>query len=320
MKRSYLYFLPLKVRCAAIAYMNTRKLDLNLLLALEALLTERNVTRAAKRLNLSQPALSTQLARLRSLFGDQLFVPTSRGMLPTARALELQDPVRDALDRMRVIVGSKDAFDPTESRLSFSLAGTDYMQVAVLLPFLLGLRTVAPKFRVMVRVSDSRIMTGELERGEADLAFLQPERVDGALRSQLLLEEEYVGVARKGSVPPGSMTLDRFASASHVIVSPRAEGFRGATDAALEKVGRERQVCLAVSSFVFLIETVSRSDMLAMAPRRLAACYNDRIDVFDAPVPVPSFSISMVWHDRTHEHPGHQWLRKQLVEFCAGPG
>src|ERR1700761_792084 len=125
--------------------MDTKKLDLNLLQALEALLAERNVTRAARRLNLSQPALSTQLARLRAMFGDELFVPTSRGVLPTARALDLQQPLREALDRLRGVVDSGNEFDPASSRMTFSLAGSDYMQVAVLLPFLLGLRSEAPR-------------------------------------------------------------------------------------------------------------------------------------------------------------------------------
>jgi DNA-binding transcriptional LysR family regulator len=299
--------------------MDTKKLDLNLLLALEALLTERNVTRAARRLNLSQPALSTQLARLRTLFADELFVPTSRGVLPTARALELQQPLRDALDRLREVVKPANTFDPAASPLSFSFAGTDYMQVAVLLPFLLELRSEAPDLRAQVRLSDSRTITSELEQGDADIAFLQPERVDGALRSQLLLEEKYVGIARKGSLGGRSMSLKRFLTANHVIVSPRGEGFRGPTDAALEKSGHERKVCFAVSSFIFLVEAVANSDLLAMAPKRLALLHADKLDMFEAPVTVPGFSISMIWHDRTHHHAGQMWLRQRLLDFCLVP-
>lgn len=310
--------MKLKDECTVINHMDTKKLDLNLLLALEALLAEHNVSKAAKRLNLSQPALSTQLTRLRALLGDQLFVPTSRGMLPTARALELQDPLRDALDRVRLIVRNEDAFNPSTSRLSFSFASSDYMQVAVLLPFLLELRSSAPDVLAKVSLSDSRTIREELERGDADLAFLQPERVDGSLRSQSLFEESYVGVARKHTVPEGVMTLERFLAANHVIVTPRSEGFRGATDAALQRIGRERHVGLAVSSFLFLIEAVTRSDLIALAPRRLAVLYRDRVDLFEPPIQVPGFSISMIWHDRTHQHSGNRWLRERLAQFCMG--
>ena len=297
--------------------MDTKKLDLNLLQALEALLAERNVTRAAKRLNLSQPALSTQLARLRAMFGDELFVPTSRGVLPTARALDLQQPLREALDRLRGVVDSGNEFDPASSRMTFSLAGSDYMQVAVLLPFLLGLRSEAPRLRTRVLLSDSRTVASELEQGDADVAFLQPELVNGALRSQPLFVERYVCIARRGLLAPGSMTLDRFLAADHVVVSPRAEGFRGPTDTALEALGRERNVCFAVSSFVFLIEAVSKSDLIAVAPRRLALANADKLDLFDAPLAIPDFAIAMIWHDRTHQHPGHRWLRQRLTEFCV---
>ncbi|MBV9559758.1 MAG: LysR family transcriptional regulator [Bradyrhizobium sp.] len=301
--------------------MDTEKLDLNLLEALEALLAERNVTRAAKRLNLSQPALSSRLTRLRSMFGDELFVPTSRGVLPTVRALELQQPLREALDRLRVILGTRNEFEPASSRMSFALAGSDYVQVAILLPFLLELRSEAPRLRARVLFSDSRTVASELEQGDADVAFLQPERVNGALRSQLIFIERYVCIARKGSLASERMTLDRFLAADHVVVSPRAEGFRGATDAALEALGCERNVCFAVSSFVFLIEAVSKSNLIAVAPRRLALANADKLDLFDAPLAIPDFSIAMIWHDRTHQHPGHRWLRQRLADFCSfAPG
>ncbi len=296
--------------------MDTRKSDLNLLLAFEALLAERNVTKAAKRLNLSQPALSAQLARLRSLFADELFVPTSRGVLPTARALELEDPLRETLERARVLIGSRDVFNPEESRLSFALGGSDYVQIAVLLPFLLLLHAEAPNLRARLCLNDSRTAGTDMAKGELDLSFLQPKRVEGNLRSQVLFQENYVGIARKGSLQNGAIDMERFLAASHVIVSPRSEGYRGPTDTALATLGFERDVCFAVSSFVVLIDAVATSDLLAMAPRRLALANLNRVDVFDPPLAVPGFSIAMVWHDRTHHHSGHRWLRQRLSDFC----
>jgi len=246
----------------------TTKLDLNLLLALEVLLAERNVTRAAKRLNISQPALSSQITRLRALFGDPLFLPTSRGVLPTARALEMQAPLREALDQLRMVIGQGQAFEPASAAMTFAVSGTDYLQIAVLLPFLLQLRSEAPAIRLMVRLGDSRTAAAELERGDVDVAFLQPENVSAGLRSMEVFQERYVGIVRKGSLPTGSMDIDEFTRAGHVIVSPRAEGFAGPTDDALATIGRQRRVLLAVSSFVFLIEAVAQSDLLALAACR----------------------------------------------------
>lgn len=298
--------------------MDDKRLDLNLLLALEALLAELNVTRAARRLNLSQPALSAQLSRLRVIFGDPLLIPTSRGMLPTAMATDLEAPLRLALDQARALINRAHAFDPASATMTFSISASDYMQVAIVLPFLLQLNCEAPGLRVIVRLGDIRVAAAELERGDVDVAFVQSGDVEGRdLRCHDVLSERYIGIARKNAVEGGVMTLDRFMGARHIIVSPRAEGFSGPTDEALAAVGLTRQVAFAVSSFVFLIEAVSRCDLLALAPERLVARYPDRVDTFAPPIPVPGFNIAMVWHDRTHAHPARAWLREQITAFCA---
>jgi DNA-binding transcriptional LysR family regulator len=297
--------------------MDTRRLDLNLLLALDALLSERNVTRAAKRLNLSQPALSAQLARLRTHFGDQLFTPTSRGVLPTAAAEELRTPVRRALDEARRVFDQGRSFDPATAAFTFTVSSSDYMQASVLLPFLLALNEIAPNVRMMARLGVGRATRAELERGGLDLAFVQAGGPDVAgVRSSLVLEENYIGIARRGGATERSMTLERFVSARHVIVSPAGDGFSGPTDEALAALGLTRTVSFAVSSFVTLVEAVSRSDLLAVAPERLASRYSDRLDMFEPPVAVPGFGIAMAWHDRTHGHPAHRWLRDRLATFC----
>lgn len=299
--------------------MDDKKIDLNLLLALEALLAELNVTRAAKRLNLSQPALSAQLSRLRGVFGDELLIPTSRGVLPTAMALELQVPLRKTLDQMRELVSNARSFDPSTASVTLTISASDYMQIAILMPFLLKMHLVAPNVRVMVRqLQDSQMVRTELERGLIDIAFLQSEGLEETdLRRKAVLFERYIGIARKGSIEERPMPIDRFIQSRHIIVSPRAEGFKGSTDEALAAVGLARKVAFAVSSFMFMIEAVSQCDLLAVAPQRLAERYSDRIDMFAPPVPVAGFGIDMVWHDRTHNHPARIWLRTQLEEFCA---
>lgn len=298
--------------------MDDKKLDLNLLLALEALLAELNVTRAAKRLNLSQPALSAQLARLRAVFGDELLIPTSRGMLPTAMATELQTPLRHALDQTRALVSGARAFDPSSAEMVFSISCSDYMH-AVMLPALLSINEIAPGVRIMVRqLRDGATIRAELERGDVDVAFVLSEYVENTdLRSLDVLTERYIGIARKNSLPSADMTLDQFVARRHIIVSPRGEGFVGPTDDALAARNMTRKVAFAVSSFIFLFEAVSNSELIALAPERLARRYADRVDLFEPPIPVAGFRVAMAWHDRTNDHPGRIWLREQLATFCA---
>lgn len=299
--------------------MDDKRIDLNLMLALEALLAEQNVTRAARRLRLSQPALSAQLSRLRDLFGDELLRPTSRGVVPTAMAREMDGPLRLALDQVRDVVARSRTFDPLTSTATLTIAASDYMQVGVLLPFMTELPRIAPGVRLMVSlVHDSRAVAASLERGDIDVAFLQrTDVIDGGLHRTDMFEEHYVGVARKGSVDGAGMTMERFTSARHILVSPRAEGFSGATDAALSAVGASRHVAFAVSSFLVMLETIAQSDLIGMVPARLAKRFEDRVDTFIAPVDVEGFCMSMVWHDRTHTHPARRWLRERLMDFCG---
>jgi DNA-binding transcriptional LysR family regulator len=299
--------------------MDTKRLDLNLLLALDALLAERNVTRAARRLNLSQPALSAQLARLRTLFDDQLFTPTSRGVLPTAAAEELREPLRRALDEVRGVLDRGRRFDPATAEVTFTIGSSDFMQVGVLLPFLLSITADAPGVRVMAKLSGGPARRAALESGEMDLVFAQAGEPDVPhFRSSRVLQENYVGVARSGRAPGGTMSLDRFTAERHIIVSPAGDGFAGPTDDALGRLGLKRTVSFAFSSFVTLIEAVADSDLIALAPARLARRYADRLDLFEPPLQVPGFGIAMVWHDRTHDHPAHRWLRDRLQAFCEG--
>jgi len=152
--------------------MDSKRIDLNLLLTLDALLSERNVTRAAARLSLSQPAVSARLNRLRDLFADPLLVPAQRGMIPTSRALELWDSLHEALEGVRAVVAEKARFDPTSEELVVSIAASDYVQYAVLMPLALALKHEAPGIRLAWRLLDGRLLAGQAERGDVDLAIM----------------------------------------------------------------------------------------------------------------------------------------------------
>lgn len=294
-------------------------LDLNLLTALEALLAERNVTRAARRLNLSQSALSAQLARLRVLLGDPLLLPAQRGMIPTQRALDLQEPLHRALEQVRAVVAVGTAFDPATSALTVSIAATDYIQYAVLMPLVVALTREAPGMRLAFRVLDAAALPSQMERGEVDMALMTPDTVPDHLRLRPLFEERYVAVVRHGHPGVGAvLDLENFCALGHILVSPDGGGFSGATDAALAAHGRARRVAVSAASFLIVPEMVERSDLIAMVPERLVRDRGDRLRVLEPPLPVPGFAIALAWHDRSNAHPAQRWLRSRLQQMCGG--
>lgn len=293
-------------------------IDLNLLVALDALLAERNVTHAARRLNLSQPALSAQLARLRQLFGDPLLLPAQRGMIPTQRALDLQEPLRRALEEVRGVLVAGSTFDPAAADLTVSIAASDYGQYAVLMPLAVALAGEAPGLRLAFRTLDAANLAGQMERGEVDLALMTPQTAPDRLRMRILFEERYVAIARRDHPAIGAgLDLDTYCSLDHVVVSPQGGGFAGPADAALAAHGRVRRVALSAAGFLIVPELVERSDMVALVPERIARDRADRLQVFEPPVPVPGFGLALVWHDRTSDHPAQRWLRARLR--AAGP-
>lgn len=294
-------------------------LDLNLLTALEALLAERNVTRAARRLNLSQSALSAQLARLRVLLGDPLLLPAQRGMIPTQRALDLQEPLHRALEQVRAVVAVGTAFDPATSALTVSIAATDYIQYAVLMPLVAALTREAPGMRLAFRVLDAAVLASQMERGEVDMALMTPDTVPDQLRLRKLFDERYVAVVRPGHAGVGAaLDLESFCALGHILVSPDGGGFSGATDAALAAHGRARRVAVSAASFLIVPEMVERSDLIAMVPERLVRDRGGRLRVLEPPLPVPGFAIALAWHDRTNAHPAQRWLRTRLHQMCGG--
>jgi DNA-binding transcriptional LysR family regulator len=302
------------VLCVGIIFMDIKKIDLNLLIALEALLAERNVSRAARRLNLSQPALSAQLNRLRALFADPLFSPAQRGVIPSARALELEAPLRAALDQLRTVVAGHTPFDPSTADLTITIAASDYAQTVILAPLVAALKHEAPALRMSLRSLQGAELYQEAEAGIVDCALITPQTAPDRLRARPVMEERY-GLALRVGHPAVKkpMTLDTFCALDHVIVSPRGGGFRGATDDALDGIGRKRRVALSVSSFLVALEAVATSDMIAVVPERLVKRHADRLKILEPPLTIPGFSLSLVWHERTHAHPAHKWFRDRLA-------
>lgn len=285
-----------------------RTLDLNLLKTLDALLDERNVTRAAQRLSLTQPAVSGMLNRLRDYFDDPLFVRTPHGIVPTLRARAMAAPIKQILSDINILLKPAQ-FDPLTETLTFTVAATDYALKAVIVPFIAALRARAPGIRVRVVPVEPEQLTTQFEQGKIDLALLTPDSTPDNLHNRPLYNEEYVCLMRHDHPDAHqALTLDRFCALEHVLVSYKGENFWGVTDDALADVGRKRQIGLSVSSFLVLPDILAISEMIAVVPARLA--YTDpRMHVVSPPLPIAGFTKSMAWHERTHRDAAHQWLR-----------
>ncbi len=296
--------------------MDTKNVDLNLLVALETLLAERNVTRAAKRLNISQPALSARLNRLRVLFNDPLLVPNRRGMNVTERALSLQEPLRQALDSVRGVVTDQRAFDPKTESASLTVAGSDYAHHAYLLPLVDALRYEAPGIRFAWSHLNFETFDAQLERGEIDFLLMPPKAASDRLRFRHLLDERYVVITRMNHPRVGrQLTLSKFCSLEHIVRSPSGGGFSGPTDEALEARNRTRNVVLSVPSWLIIPQIVRSTDLVAVVPERLVAYQNDELDIFELPLPVRGFAVAMLWHDRVGESQIHLWFRNRIAEL-----
>ena len=293
---------------------NLHKLDLNLLLTLNALLIERNVTRAAQRLHLSQPSVSVQLGKLRAAFDDPLLLPGPRGMLPTARALGLLAPLQAALAQLEQVLQPEAAFDPLTAEVEWKLAAADATESAILLPLLPTLRASAPRSRMAVFDAVPSRMASQLESGLVDLGFLAQEEAPPALRHRVLFSEHYVLAGRIDH--PALQTapdLDRFCALEFVVVSPNGGGYRTAVDSALAQLGRTRTVVLSVPHFLFVPPLLAASDMVALLPSRLLKNALSSLRTWEPPLAIPDYEMVMVWHERMHLDPGHRWLREQVM-------
>jgi DNA-binding transcriptional LysR family regulator len=294
---------------------NIRKIDLNLLAVLDALLNERNVTRAAARLGYTQPTISGMLRRLRDLFGDPLFVRTQRGLLPTPRAQALTVPLKQLLaDSQRLV--ARDAFNPANSDVTFTVSSNDYMQHALLVPFVKALRSEAREIKLAIAPPIIEGLSDALARGQIDLAVTIPEFAMSDLPSRLLYRERYV-VAVRPQHPlarRAAMTVESFCNYDHVLVSPTGGSFEGPTDRALARLRLRRKVRYSVPSFLLMPEILQTDDLVALVPSRLLRDSNKRLVVLKPPVEVPGFDVIAVWHPRVDNDIAHRWLRRRLAE------
>jgi DNA-binding transcriptional LysR family regulator len=306
---------------------NFRTLDLNLLKVFDVVMVERNVTRAAARLAMTQPAVSNALRRLRESTREELFIPSSTGVTPTARAEALWPTVRSSLDSLHEAFEPK-GFDPAVDAHTFTLAMAD-ATAALFVPVLVA-RLLHDRARVHLRfvpltTRDPRAM---LEQGGADVALgffpevaaALAEDNDGVVQREQLYECGYVCVMRRRHrlATPGALTLDAYCDAQHLRVA-FADQSRGFVDEALERLGRSRHVMVTVNSFFTAGAAVHQSDLLTVLPASFfpAAGFTSKLTSCALPFELPGIDVSMLWHRRQEQEPAHAWLREAVVRAAA---
>ena len=293
--------------------MDISKADLGLFVALDALLEEEAVTPAARRLGVSQPAMSAQLARLRRRFGDPLLVQSGRKLVPTDRARRLKAPLRRLLSDLDALVREETTFAPSETKATFRVIATDYVHSTCGALLSSAFSAEAPNARLALLPFDPPAVWTMLEEGEADVALATNLNLPDAL-SRKLFSEDFVVARRKGHPRAETpLSLEGFCAERHILVSPEGGGFRGAADAILAKQGATRSVACSAPSFLLAPQMVAATDMLCLLPRRMAASFPDEIEALETPFPTPSFDVAMLWHPRRRGDPAHQWLRERII-------
>jgi len=292
--------------------------DLNLLIALDVLLAEGNVARAARRLRLSPSAMSRALARLRAATGDPLLVRAGRGLVPTPRALELRDQVSRLVQDSEAVLRPAGAPDLERLARTFTLSTSDGFEENVGPGLIARAGAEAPGVRLRfvqkLDGKDSALLRDggvDLETGVA-APTLGPE-----VRVQALFRDRFIGVVRLGHpLGQGEITPARFASGRHVYVSRRGRD-QGLMDEALEALGLEREIVTIVGGFATALALARASDLIASVPERHTGNLRDGMHSFPLPFAMPEITVSMLWHPRLQADPAHRWLRGLVQEVCA---
>lgn len=298
---------------------NLRQIDLNLLLLFDAMMQERNLSRAAKRLHMSQPAASNAMKRLREQLADPLFIRTGRGMLPTGRAHAVHGPIHQALGLLRTTLDQSEMPEPS-AEIVYRLAMNDY-GVASLLPRLYErIRSVAPNMILAVQRDDAVSLARRLSTAEVDLAIDYLHIDDPDLRYQPLREEQLVIISRAGHPvgAHGQVMLDQYQRFAHVAVPSRGE--RGSPlEIVMGSAKIRRRIKMYVPDYLAMPAIVAGSDLLATVPRGLADAFaaSYGLAVFATPPEVPTVQINMIWHRQQDHSAGLRWLRDKLLEVVA---
>lgn len=308
--------------------MNIRRADLNLLAVFEVLMQERNVTRAAARLGLSQPAVSAALGRLRHSLGDALLVRSGHAMRPTPRAEAIVGSISQALDSIERALQAGSTFVPAQSNRSFTLMLSDIGEITYLPRLIQRVQQEAPGIGLSVKRLSRARMADELGVGSIDLALGWVDRPPDGLRHNRLFDENFVCIVRPGHPRIGkTLSLSQFAAEWHLLVGryePGPDNFFRSLDGnlvrELMRKGVDRKVALRVPDFLAVPNIISGTDLICVVPRRLAQVYAayGQVRFVALPVQTESFRVAQFWHKRFDSDQGNAWLRGVIDSLFAG--
>lgn len=296
--------------------MNWGAFDLNLLIVFDAVMQERNVTRAGNRIGLSQSAMSHALRRLRYVLKDELFVRTPEGMVPTLRAEMLAQPLRQALSEMQLALDPV-AFDPVASDRRFALSVNNYAAVVLAPPLVAAVSAAAPSVHLDLRPSGTLDIADRLDRGDLDLTLGSIDSPGERFSTAALLEDPFVMVMRRGHPASRSkLSAAAFAALPHLEISSSGEDI-GFIDRWLAESGLVRRIALR-APYLSAAAILVQSDLVATLSRRIAQEFvrNHPLQIREPPYDSPQVRTMMCWHRRLDSHPAHRWLRGTLVSVA----
>lgn len=308
--------------------MNLERVDLNLLIYLDVLLREKNVTRAAEQLGVTQPAMSNILRRLRTLFNDPLLIRSSEGMTPTERALELQPRIRDALSDLALILEPRTEFRPFTSTRVFRIMTSDYAEATLVPRLVKAMRSEAPNV-VLDFLTPSDVSYRDMEQGKVDLAINRFNEIPQSFHQVLVWRDSFSCLLSPSHPAVGHLSLKSYLEAQHIWVSktgmgvgfgvnPEKSGGLGWIDQALERIGQKRKISIFTRHYQMPALLAANVDLIATLPTRIARLQanNQNLVIKEPPFYIPEFELKMAWCPLLHHHPAHRWLR-QLIMFVA---
>lgn len=297
--------------------MDLKDIDLNLLVIFNQILHERRVSTVAVNLGLSQPTVSNALNRLRLQLGDELFLRTSKGMEPTAYAMQLAEPIGYALSSIQETLNQRSRFEPQSSERKFIVGMSDIGEIYFLPKLMEYLATVAPGIALSTIRTTGANLAEEMEAGRIDLAIGWLQHLKTGFFQQRLFTQDHVCMFRRGHALDKETPLSKseFEAAAHVVVSAAGTG-HATVDASIEKLNVKRRVVLTVPHFVAVGHILATTDMIATVPERFARqCAQPfKLAYSKLPMRLPEIGINLFWHARFHKEPGNQWLRSILFE------
>ncbi len=306
--------------------MNIARIDLNLLVYLDVLLRERNVTKAANQLGISQPAMSNGLKRLRDLFDDPLLIRTSEGMTPTERAKELEPQIRSILVDLEKTVQPRTEFNALESRRVFRIMASDYAECTLIPALLRRLRTLAPEVALDI-MTPSDVSFLDVEQGRVDMVINRFDTMPSSFHQKTLWLDSFSCILSKDNPVLASFNLDSYLEAQHVWVSKTGMGIGvgvnpsdvqrlGWVDEVLKSLGKKRQITVFTRHYQAAVLLAEQKDLIVTVPSKLARLQlsNNRVSIMPPPFDIPPLELKMAWSPLLQNNPAHQWMRRLISE------